>query len=125
MKKIIFICGMFFAMCVLIRYDIQQVAGSSMNPTFNDGDIILVDLKSEPKDNDVVILTTSYIENYEIEGEHIIKRYYEEYSTNGLYVLGDNAAVSYDSRYYGEAPVEACEGIVVCDLTRIFNNIFQ
>ena len=125
MKKIIFICGMLFAMCVLIRYDIQQVAGSSMNPTFNDGDIILVDLKSEPKDNDVVILTTSYIENYEIEGEHIIKRYYEEYSTNGLYVLGDNAAVSYDSRYYGEAPVEACEGIVVCDLTRIFNNIFQ
>lgn len=125
MKKIILICGMVLSLCVLIRYDIQQVAGSSMNPTFNDGDIILVDLKSEPKDNDVVILTTSYIEGYEIEGEYIIKRYYEEYSTDGLFVLGDNAAVSYDSRYYGEAPKESCVGIVICDLTRMFNKIFQ
>lgn len=121
MKKIIiYLAGLIFALCVTSRYGLQQVAGSSMDPTFNDGDIILVDFKGIPKDQDIVILTTSYIENYEIEGEHIVKRYYEEFSTDGLYVLGDNAKVSYDSRYYGEAPKEALESVVICDISKIF-----
>ena len=119
-KLIIYICGLLFALCVTWGYGLQQVAGHSMDPTFDDGDIILVDFKGIPKDGDVVILTTSYIENYEIEGEHVIKRYYEEYSTDGLFVLGDNSKVSYDSRYYGEAPKEALESVVICDISKIF-----
>lgn len=108
---------------MLTHFDIQQVSGHSMDPTFDDGDIILVALGAQPEDGDVVILTTSYIDNYEVEGDHVIKRYYEEYSTDGLYVLGDNAQVSYDSRYYGEAPVEACQGVVVCDISKGIRNV--
>ena len=120
-KYLFFIGGMIIALFIASRYGLQQVSGNSMNPTFNDGDIILVDFKAQPNDKDVVVLTTAYIDNYEIEGEHIIKRYYEEYSTDGLYVLGDNSQVSYDSRYYGEAPKESLQAVVICDLTKLFN----
>ena len=44
-KMIIYLAGLIFALCVTSRYGLQQVAGSSMDPTFNDGDIILVDFK--------------------------------------------------------------------------------
>ena len=42
-------------------------------------------LNAEPDDMDVVILTTAMIENYEAEGRHVIKRYYEDYSSEGYY----------------------------------------
>ena len=126
MKNFFFLIGGFLlAWCISLRYDVQQVSGNSMNPTFCDKDIILVELNAIPKDSDVIVFTTSYIENYEVDGEHAIKRYYEKYSTNGLYVMGDNAAVSYDSRYYGEIPKEACEGVVLCNITQYINNLFR
>ena len=113
----------FTVLFITKNFSLQQESGHSMDPTFDDGDIILVSLNAKPKDGDVVILTTSYIDNYEVEGDHVIKRYYEDYSTDGLFVLGDNAKVSYDSRYYGEAPMEACEGVVVYDISKGFRGI--
>lgn len=101
---------------------LQQVSGHSMDPTFHDGDYIIVTDLATPKDNDVITLDTSYITNYEEDGKHIIKRYYESKSTDGYYVLGDNSAISYDSRYYGEAPKEALEGVVLVDLSKSVRN---
>ena len=95
------------------NFSLHQVSGDSMNPTFESDQIIFVAKNIEPKDNDIIILNTSYINNYEASGKHIIKRYYKEYSINGYYVLGDNSAVSYDSRYYGEAPKSSIEGVVL------------
>lgn len=36
-----------------------------MNPTFHDGDVVLVDLYGIPKDQDVIILNAKTNKNYE------------------------------------------------------------
>lgn len=95
------------------RYSFTIGNGNSMDPTIKDGTLMLIDLKAEPKDGDILILNTTDMKNWENSATQIVKRYYEEYSTDGYYVLGDNANVSYDSRYCGEIEKERLIGVVV------------
>ena len=98
---------------IIVSPEIQCVSGKSMQPTLHDGELLVVSKYITPKDGDIVIIDTSKVPNYEQDSEHIIKRYYEALSTDGYYVLGDNASCSYDSRYFGEIPKEAVEGVVL------------
>ena len=112
-KYIIYFLGLILAIWALDRFTITQVQGISMYPSYTDGQYLIVDLKREPKDGDVVIIDTANIKNWDNSSTQIIKRYYAEFSTDGLYVLGDNADHSYDSRYVGEIDRECLVGVVV------------
>lgn len=97
-------------------FRIECVDGSSMEDTLHNEDIILVNYRvsaDDLSDRDIVILDTAYMKNYKQHSPSIIKRYYADLSTTGLYVLGDNAEISYDSRYFGEAEKEALRGKMV------------
>lgn len=123
-KQVVVVVGIIATVFYIVNnYSIHQVSGHSMDPTFQDGDLILVKLTGEPQNMDVVVLTTTKIDNYENDPGNVIKRYYEDYSTDGYFVLGDNSEVSYDSRYYGEAPKEALQGIVVFDISKGFRSL--
>lgn len=114
MKKYIFYFSFLaLAIWILTRFSVTQVHGNSMTPTYSDGDYLIVDLKKEPEDGDVVIIDTTTIDNWNHSSTQIIKRYYTEYSTDGLYVLGDNPEASYDSRYVGEIDKDCLVGVVV------------
>lgn len=106
------------AVMIFITFGLTETSGISMEPTFQDGDLLLVNFKVTPKDGDVLILDTSDMEGWENSANQIVKRYYAKYSTDGYYVLGDNTEHSYDSRYCGEIDKERLVGVVVCDLSK-------
>lgn len=123
-KNIMFtLLGVVFAVVFLSKYDLQQVDGVSMDPTFEDNDFIIVDLNAKPQDLDVVIIDVT--DNDIFTGEHLIKRYYEEYSVNGMYVIGDNTNHSLDSRMVGEFDNDSCDGVVVFNVSKFFKDIFN
>jgi signal peptidase I len=124
-ETFVFLAVVLIVIVLMTHVRLEMVAGNSMYPTYKDGDYIIVTDWVEPKDNDAIILDTSYIEGYEEDGEHIIKRYYASKSTDGYYVLGDNSEVSYDSRYYGEAPKSALEGVVLVDLSDLLRSLIS
>lgn len=106
------------AVMIFITFGLTETSGISMEPTFQDGDLLLVNFKITPEDGDVLILDTSDMEGWENSATQIVKRYYAKYSTDGYYVLGDNSEHSYDSRYCGEIDKERLVGVVVCDLSK-------
>lgn len=106
------------AVMILITFGLTETSGTSMEPTFKDGDILLVNCKVTPKDGDVLILDTSDMDGWENSANQIVKRYYAKHSQDGYYVLGDNADHSYDSRYCGEIDKERLIGVVVCNLSK-------
>lgn len=106
------------AVIILITFGLTETSGTSMEPTFKDGDILLVNFRVTPKDGDVLILDTSDMDEWENSANQIVKRYYAKHSTDGYYVLGDNADHSYDSRYCGEIDKERLIGVVVCNLSK-------
>lgn len=94
---------------------VARVNGRSMNPTLNDGDILVV-CALEPEDKDVVILTT---EGKESKAEYIVKRYYEEKSdSTGYWVEGDNKENSLDSRKLGRFSKDNLRGVAVFDISQ-------
>ena len=99
----------------------MKVAGVSMSPTISHGDYVIVDMRGKPKDLDVVIIDISSISG--LENDLFIKRYYEDYSTDGLYIIGDNVSNSYDSRLIGEVPKECLKGVVVFNLSKWLESV--
>jgi signal peptidase I len=93
-----------------MNYKIYRVAGNSMSFTLEDGDYVLVASNKEVQDTDVVVCNTEHIYT---ANPYIIKRYSATQSTYGLYLLGDNEHVSYDSRNFGELPKSSCEGVAI------------
>ena len=81
---------------LLYIFPIIEVCGESMNPTFNDGDIILGCRLYSLNVNSVYVFHPPVGEKY------VIKRLTQVSSTtNKLFFEGDNSDCSYDSRMYG------------------------
>lgn len=114
MKKYIFyVLGFVFAVFIINNYGLTKATGMSMDPTIKTESYLIIDYNATPEDGDILVLNTANMEGWENSSTQIVKRYYEEYSTDGYYVLGDNAEVSYDSRYCGEIDKDRLIGVVV------------
>ncbi len=89
---------------------IFKVRDSSMRPSLSDGDYVMVSqlhyVFSKPKARDMVVL------RHPKNGGLIIKRIARE-TPYGYFVLGDNAAMSEDSRSFGTIGRDAILGKVV------------
>lgn len=118
-----FTAVMFLVILLTSTFSLGHVSGHSMDPTFDDGDYVLIMNKKAPSDNDVVILDTSKIAKFDHDVPELIKRYYKDKSTNGYYILGDNSAASYDSRYFGEVEKDSYEGSVILNITKAQKNM--
>lgn len=96
-----------FILAVIYLFPLAKVYGTSMYPTFKEGDILLC---SRLIDKQNLIIGDIYI--YEApNGKYVIKRLkrieYEEdnnYIKTKYWFEGDNLAESYDSRDYGYVP---------------------
>ncbi|GIV21405.1 MAG: S26 family signal peptidase [Armatimonadota bacterium] len=100
-------------------FTLSVVRGKSMEPTFHDGQVILVGkgglLFGALKRGDVVVFTR--------EGQLLVKRVvalpYEtapdgtRVPANHIYVVGDNLEVSEDSRTFGPIPLSSIIGKVL------------
>lgn len=87
------------------------VDGPSMEPAYHAGDRVLVNrwayISSTPQPGDVVVLRDP-----EHPTRHLIKRISRPGDAASCYVLGDNAAMSRDSRHFGAVPRRAIIGRV-------------
>ena len=101
---IILITVLVTILVIWFLFPIIQVCGSSMFPTYHDGEVIVGNKlirKSKLKVGDVIL----YKNKYKTNGKVVIKRI--DKKVKGIdnkyyfYCLGDNSKESYDSRYYG------------------------
>lgn len=124
-------------------FELSYVTGNSMEPTYKNGDILLVCKWRSPKSGDIV---TAYINDLE---RVVVKRVvgkpgdWIRYTTKGIYrngepvqtdrnpkkqetelcevfipegyifLLGDNWKHSFDSRNFGCIPIDAVRGVVI------------
>lgn len=91
----------------VIRYDVD---GPSMEPAYRHGDRLLVNRLAfagrDPAIGDIVV-----VRDPDDERRHLIKRVAAAPGTDGsVFVLGDNAALSRDSRVFGPIPRRAIIG---------------
>lgn len=71
-----------------------KVAGKSMEPSYYEGDYVLVQRLTPPKPGDAVVLRDPR------NGQEVLKRV-ARIKNNQYYVLGDNPEHNTDSRTYG------------------------
>lgn len=104
LKAVIGVVIIFFALVVIhFFFPLLQVVGSSMYPTYKDGEY-LRGMRFYPKNR---LREGDVIAYYRKEEKRVvIKRIAKIMPGNKLYCLGDNAAESYDSRYYGSVPMK-------------------
>ena len=120
---IIFTLAFILSLKITHTYGLARVCGESMEPTLQDGDILIVRLNQVPKDQDIIVLTSDG--NDAFEHDELVKRYYAERSNeNQIWVEGDNKEESLDSRLAGTLNRENINGIVVFDITKFFRDLF-
>ena len=82
-----------------------------MEPSLRPGDYVLVNRwayrRRDPEPGDVVV-----IRDPEADGQFLVKRVMSGDRLTGLFILGDNAAHSRDSRAFGMVPVHLVVGKV-------------
>ena len=81
---------------------VRRVVGTSMEPALYEGDIVFAWHK-KPKKGDIVIANA--------QGREVIKRI-TLFSPTQLYIQGDNASHSTDSRHYGPITASDVTGVV-------------
>ena len=86
----------------MIRF--YRVTGSSMEPSYSDGDYLLVSRLRSPRKGDVVVLQQA--------GRQILKRV-QKIKGRKYYVRGDNKKQSTDSRAFGWISKEEIFGKVI------------
>ena len=91
----------------VVRYDVD---GPSMEPAYRHGDRVLVNrlayARREPAVGDVVV-----VRDPDDASRHLLKRVAAAKGVDGsVFVLGDNAAMSRDSRVFGALPRSAIVG---------------
>lgn len=118
-RTVLILLVLAIALFVVKRYffGIVKVDGDSMYPTLKDGEYVLMKITDEVEVGDIVILHVDY--EYDMESEYIIKRVAEIAPSGSLYVLGDNSAVSHDSRQCGYFPKEIIKGKVIFEFKQI------
>ncbi len=86
---------------------IRRIVGKSMEPTYHEKQLVVFWPTKKYKSGDIVMAT--------VEGREVIKRI-SATSTESVYLLGDNAEHSTDSRNYGSVPLKQVYGKAVCTL---------
>ena len=82
-----------------------------MYPTLKDGEYVVMKITDDVEVGDIIILHVDY--EYGMTSEYIIKRVAEIAADGSVYVLGDNAEHSFDSRQCGYFPREIIRGKVI------------
>lgn len=150
MKKVIIYLICFLAIYVPFTWALSfdTVNGTSMLPTYNNGDLLLVSRRAEVKRNDIItirvdnktLLVKRVIgvpgDSIEIRSGHIFRNgkllqedYLLEKEWQGdspeiivklgeIYVVGDNRNSSMDSRVFGCLKTDEIKGVVLIDLTK-------
>ena len=111
LKKIL---GGSFLILILIlvsNFEVQRVNGSSMEPTLQDKQFIIIQLTKNIKIGDIVTIHINY--EYGSKSEYIIKRVADIDKDGNIYVLGDNSEISHDSRHYGYIPGDMVQGKLI------------
>lgn len=85
----------------------MRVSGPSMLPTLQPGETVLVDPRAPARAGDVVLARHPH------QDLLVLKRV-SRLTLDGVELLGDNPALSTDSRHYGPLPLERLRGRVVC-----------
>jgi nickel-type superoxide dismutase maturation protease len=88
-----------------------NVQGTSMVPALKDGETVLVDPHAGVEAGDIVLARHPYKQSVKV-----LKRVREIDAAGRLFLVGDNAAESTDSRTLGLFPVESIIGTAVCRL---------
>lgn len=90
-----------------LPFTIFKVADDSMEPTYRNGDYILVyQWYKDPKPQDIVIF------RHPTDGMILVKRIYSV-KNNKMYLLGDNSVASTDSRNFGDVDLMNLFGKVI------------
>lgn len=82
--------------------------GKSMNPTLQDGEVVLVDRESKIEVGDIVVAKHP-VEQY----SEVVKRVAQITGSGNYFLVGDNLEDSIDSRHYGAVTREYIKGRVV------------
>ncbi len=84
-----------------------------MLPTLKNGDVVLVNPQAKLKQGDIVLANHPYKKSVKI-----LKRI-KEFTDNGdLFLIGDNAGDSTDSRTFGAVSLKYIIGKVTCHLSK-------
>ena len=100
-------------------FDIQLIQGRSMEPTLKSGDLVLVEKTDSVQPDDLVVFFNPLSESKQRLVKRVIASRVLEGSSR-LYVLGDNAEHSVDSRLFGEVNGNLVDGRVCATLFRSF-----
>ncbi len=84
-----------------------EVAGESMSPTLEAGDFVLLDPRREARVGDLVVSTRP-----DGSALEVVKRVASIEEDGRLYLLGDNAEASNDSRRFGPVAATNVVGVV-------------
>ncbi len=88
-----------------------KVAGHSMSPTINDGEVVLYGPTVNVEVGDIVFTPHPFMQSVKI-----VKRVAKINADGMLLLIGDNPAESTDSRTLGSFPIKSIQGRVVCRL---------
>jgi len=74
--------------------------GSSMEPTFYDGDVLYVDPQAKPEEMDIIVFSCENCEGISPD-EILTKRIYKINESGCFWLVGDNRQKSLDSSIFG------------------------
>lgn len=80
---------------------IRRIVGTSMEPAFHEGEVVLFMRVNNYSIGDVVMAN--------VEGREIVKRI-SGMTQDKVYLLGDNQSSSTDSRVFGSIPIKQVAG---------------